>query len=56
MFAVYCYITVEVIVLGTRERLLPDFGRMDQNKINEEDKNRGAWNNQVSFSLFFYIA
>ena len=56
MFAVYCCITVDVIVLVIRERLLPDFGRIDQNKINEEDKDRGAWNNQVSFSLFFYIA
>ena len=45
----------QLTVLGTRERLLPDFGRIVQNKRHEEDKDRRAWNNQVSFSLFFTL-
>ena len=51
---VYHTVVSQLTVLGNRERLLPDFGRIVQNKRHEEDKDRRSWNNQVSFSLFFF--
>ena len=49
---VRCCVLLQLTVLRTRERLLPDFGRIVQNKRLEEDKDRRTWNSQVSFGFF----
>ena len=54
---VRCYYAVSQLTvttfLATWRRLLPDFGRIIQDKKQEEEKERRTWNNQVSFALFF---
>ena len=56
---VSCYYAVLQLTvatfLATWRRLFPDFGRIIQDKRQEEEKERRTWNNQVSFALFFYI-
>ena len=52
-----CYYAVSQLTVGTFlatwRHLLPDFGRIIQDKRQEEEKKRRTWNNQVSFALFF---
>ena len=52
---VRCCVLLQLTVLRTRKRLLPDFGRIVQNKRLEEDKDRRTWNSQVSFRFFYIV-